>query len=246
MIVVLRDDWSLELQSPTERNKVLPMLTALRNLTLCLSVALLNFAHAAQSTSCPQVSAVVTGAAPQDFADVCDGAAKAVEFLTQHGLMQTEQIRIEVTKRLPEEAGPSAVGCYIEKKRTVYLVPYATFEAQRTWFGVRIDRAMYRAVASHEAAHAIAACNFRIPNPTIRAKEYLAYVVMWSTMPPALRQKALRQMQPVGFGSMDRFTPMLYLFDPMRYGAEAYRHFSASPDPLSLIQDILAGKELTD
>ena len=65
-------------------------------------------------------------------------------------------------------------------------------------------------------------------------------------MPPEMRKTALRHMKPEGFSHLDRFTPMLYLFDPMRFGAEAYLHFSAAPDRTALIQDILSGRALTD
>lgn len=210
------------------------------------AAGLLPVAHASKPMPCPQGGAVVVGATPQDFADVCQGAAAATGFFASHGERSAEPVLIEVTTPLPAEAGPTAVGCYIEKKRTAYVVPYATFRKHRTWFGVPISRAMYRALASHEAAHALAGCHFRTPHPTLRAKEYLAYVAMWSSMPPALRSEAMRQMRPEGYDSLDRLTPMLYLFDPMRFGAEAYRHFITSPDPTGLIQDILSGQALND
>ena len=57
---------------------------------------------------------------------------------------------------------------------------------------------------------------------------------------------SLRAMQTEGFSSLDRFTPLLFMFDPMRFGAESYRHFIASPDPTGLIQDILSGQALND
>lgn len=113
-------------------------------------------------------------------------------------------------------------------------------------FDVGINREIYRTLAAHEAAHAVAACNFRIPRPTIQAKEYLAYVAMFSVMSTELRSQALRSTRTEGFASLDRFTPLLYLFDPMRFGAEAYRHFSSVADPTALVQDVLAGKVLLD
>lgn len=125
-------------------------------------------------------------------------------------------------------------------------MPYAVFRRNKTWFGVAISREMYMALAAHEAAHAVAACNFRVPRPTIQAKEYIAYAAMFSSMSPELRQQALRSARSQGFDSLDRFTPLLYMFDPMRFGAEAYRHFSASSNRAELLQEILAGTALAD
>ena len=201
---------------------------------------------ASGSQPCPQGGAAVSGAGSQDFGDICQGVAAALSFFASHGVAATEPLSIEVAQRLPEAAGPTAAGCYLESRRTLYLVPFATFRKHKTWFGIPIDRALYRSLASHEAAHAVAACRFLIPHPTIQAKEYLAYVAMFSTMPPALRAKALKIVQAETFDSFDRFTPMLYLFDPMRFGAGAYRHFSSMPDPSSVIRSVLSGQVLTD
>ena len=203
-------------------------------------------ALASVARSCPEGFAVISGAGAQDFADICQGVASALSFFATHGVPAPEPLAIEVTQQLPETAGATAAGCYLESTRTIYVVPFSTFQTNKTWFGVKIDRAMYRSLASHEAAHAVAACRFMIPNPTIQAKEYLAYVAMFSTMPRALRDKALARMPAETFDSFDRFTPMLYLFDPMRFGAGAYRHFSSLPDPSSVVRAVLSGKALTD
>lgn len=196
--------------------------------------------------ACPSGAVTVAGADQRDFEDVCHGAAAAIAFFSAHGAATTEVISIEVNPRIPADAGPSAAGCYIEHKRKAYLLPYAAFKKNKTWFGVAISRSTYRALATHEAAHAIAACLFRVSHPTIQAKEYLAYVAMWSGMEPVLRNKALRTMHTVGLNSLDRFTPLLYMFDPMRFGAEAYLHFTTAPEQTALIHTILSGTALTD
>jgi hypothetical protein len=201
----------------------------------------------APARHCPDgVGAVVTGASDPDLADVCRGVAAALGFFASHGVRPAELVTVEVTPALPVEAGPTAAGCYIEQKRRVFVLPYGVFRRSKTWFGVPIDRTMYQSLASHEAAHAIAACSFEVPNPSIQVQEYLAYVTMFSTMPPALRQRALRATTTQGFDSLDRFTPMLYMFDPMCFGAEAYRHFAKAADPAALIRSVLSGMALRD
>lgn len=196
--------------------------------------------------SCPAGQAIVAGANSRDFQDICDGVASAVSFLVSHGASVSDVLTIQVVEQLPEAAGPTAAGGYLESERRINVVPFSAFHRHGTWFGVPIDRAMYRALASHEAAHAIAARSFRIPNPTIQAKEYLAYVAMFSTMPSALRERALRVLEGEVFASFERFTPMLYMFDPMRFGAGAYRHFSSLAEPGSAVRDVLEGRALVD
>ncbi len=236
------------LMNPARRVRALSRVIATLSL-LVLAGASVRAADdtAASPQVCPGETAMVTGAeAASDLADICAGVQSALGFLAVHGLRPTEPVAIEVTARMPEEAGPTAAGCYIEQKRRVYLVPYAVFRRNKTWFGVTITREIYRTLAAHEAAHAVAACHFRVPRPTIQAKEYIAYVAMFSSMSAELRAQALRATPTEGFDSLDRFTPLLYMFDPMRFGAEAYRHFSGAAAPTALLQDILAGRALTD
>ena len=199
-----------------------------------------------EAVTCPGGGATVLGANPADLSDVCSGVASSLAFLASHGVAPNEPLTFEVTTRIPEEAGPTAAGCYIEARRRVYLLPYSSFRQNKSWFNVPIDRRLYRALAAHEAAHAIGACSFSVPNPTIQAKEFLAYLTMFAVMPGELRAQALRSIKTQGFESLDRFTPLLYSFDPMRFGAEAYRHFAAAPDQTALIRDVLAGRVLRD
>lgn len=200
----------------------------------------------AAAVACPGDAALVEGATADDLRDVCAGATAAHRFFAAHAAQATAPVFFVVTTRLPPEAGATAAGCYMEQKRRVYVVPYAAFRRYKTWFGVPITRQVYRSLAAHEMAHALAACSFQIPHPTIQAKEYLAYVTMFSVMPPALRQQVLQSMRTEGFGTLDRFTPLLYMFDPMRFGAEAYRHFSGVAQPQAVFDDVLTGRALTD
>lgn len=215
-------------------------------LLLCAGLVCPTAAQGTGVQRCPQVDANVTGAAPADLLEICKGAATAAAFFAGHGVFPTETLTMRVSRKLPVSAGPSAVGCYIEEEHMTYLVPYAVLQQHKTWFGVAITRAMYRAVASHEAAHAIVSYNFKVPRPSIQAQEYLAYAAMLSGMDAVLRQQVLSTMKPTGFGSLDRFTLLLYLFDPMRFGAETYQHLSSAPDPTGLIHTILSGAALTD
>jgi hypothetical protein len=65
-------------------------------------------------------------------------------------------------------------------------------------------------------------------------------------MPVSMREKALAGLRGEAFDSFDRFTPLLYMFDPMRFGAGAYRHFSSLTGPTSVVQAVLSGQALSD
>ena len=112
--------------------------------------------------SCQNGRATVIGADDADFADICSGVADARKSLALHGVRPTEPVSIEVTTNIPQEADATATGCCIEPKRRAFVVPYQVFRKNKTWFGIGINREMFRMLAAHEAAHAVAACDFRI------------------------------------------------------------------------------------
>ncbi len=188
----------------------------------------------------------VRPADPRDISDACDGARAALAFFGALGLPAIDPLAIEIVDALPQAAGPSAAGCYIEQRKRIYLTPYRIFRKHKTWFGLPITRDLYRSLATHEAAHALAGCHFAIPDPTIQAKEYIAYVATFAAMAPALRERALRRLSGTGFDSEARITPLLYLFDPMRFGAESYRHYRKDGNGADFLRAILAGKALRD
>ena len=212
-----------------------------------LTAALPAAARAAQAIdACASVPVHVQGATEADLADLCRGAQAAFTYLRSQGLTKEPELVIEVVERMPDVVGPGAAGCFIQDLNRAYVLPYAAFRKKRTWFGVPVSRALYQSLATHETAHAVSACHFGTPNPSIQAKEYLAYVTMFSAMPPALRTQALRAMPDRGFTDADRITSVVYLFDPMRFGVRAYRHFIALPDGAAFLKDVLAGKVLAD
>jgi hypothetical protein len=186
--------------------------------------------------------------APDD-ADVpvfCDGARDAIVFLASQGLDVTSDVTIEVVPKLSGQVSASAAGCYLESERRVLMLTYAEFEKCGSWFDIPASRRLYRSLVAHEVAHAVAACNFKIPEPSIQAKEYIAYVTMFATMDPALRACVLSKSPGEGYEGDWQMSTTIYLLDPMRFGAQAYRHFLKPGNGRDYLHAILAGRALTD
>jgi hypothetical protein len=196
---------------------------------------------------CPDAEVTVRAAHPADAADACLGAYDAVSFFLRLGLVAPgEPLRIEIVPEIPIDEGRTAVGCYLERDRRILMLPYAEFAGHETWFGLPVERAMYRSLATHETAHALADCHFGIPDPTLQAKEYVAYVTMFATMEPGLRTRVLRAIPGEGFASEYRISEVFYLCDPMRFGAEAYRHYLKAGHSDAFLRAVLAGRALVD
>ena len=176
----------------------------------------------------------------------CEGARDAIGFLASQGLDVTGDITIELLTRLPAFVSSSAAGCYLESEQRVLILVYSKFREFETWFGIPIDRSLYRSLVSHEVAHLVAHCNFKIPKPTIQAKEYIAYVTQFSTMEPVLRERVLLHFPCAAFEGEWQMSTTIYMFDCMSFGARAYRHFLKMENGRDYLHAIIDGKALVD
>lgn len=195
---------------------------------------------------CNSQNVVVRSPDHEDALIACEGARDAIEFLASLDLDVTSDIVIELLTILPAPVSSSAGGCYLVSQQQVLILVYSEFRKFETWFGIPIDRSLYRSVVSHEVAHSVADCNFKIPNPTIQAKEYIAYVTQFATMEPVLRERILSQFPAKGFESDWQMCTTIYLFNCMSFGVRAYKHFLELADGSDYLHAILAGEALIE
>jgi hypothetical protein len=184
-----------------------------------------------------------------DYADVpmaCDGARDAIVFLASQGLEATSDVTIELVPKLSKQVSAYAAGCYLESEHRVLMLKYSAFEKCGSWFNISANRQLYRSFVAHEVAHAVAACNFKIAKPSIQAKEYIAFVTMFATMDPELRECVLSQSPGDGYEGDWQMSTTIYLLDPMRFGVQAYRHFRKPENGRDYLHAILAGRALID
>lgn len=69
---------------------------------------------------------------------------------------------------------------------------------------------------------------------------------MFVTMAPVLRERVLAQFPGHGFAGEAQMRLTIYLFDPMRFGVQAYRHFLKLANGRAYLHAILAGKVLRE
>jgi hypothetical protein len=193
---------------------------------------------------CNNLDILVVSHDHNDTMVVCEGAQDAIMFLESHSLGVTGTIVIELLKELPVSLGSSVAGCYLESERRVLILVYSEFKKFETWFGVPIDRSIFRSAVSHEVAHAVTQSYFTISKPSIQAKEYIAYITQFSTMEPMLRKKVLSKFQGEAFEGDSQIHSTIYMLDPMGFGPRAYLHFLMLMDGDEYLHAILNGKTL--
>ncbi len=183
----------------------------------------------------------VRAEATVDAQAVCDGALRAIDFLARAGLSPPPELTIDVVEQLPGDMRDLAVGCYVRDTRRIVLLSYDAFEATGSWLRSPVDRELYRSAASHEMAHAVVGCNAASPELPVPAHEYVAYVAMFATMEPAVRQRVLARFGGTGFDSTLQINTVVYLVDPLQFAADAWRHYLKRRDRAAWLRDVVAG-----
>jgi hypothetical protein len=195
---------------------------------------------------CNNLNVVVHSPDHRDALIACEGARDAIEFLASQNLDVNNNISIEIVTNLPPVVSRSAAGCYLESERRVLILVYSEFRKFKTWFGISINRLLYRSLISHEVAHLVADYNFKIPKPSIQAKEYIAYVTQLSTMEPALRKRVMSNFKYKAFEGDWQISETIYMFDCMEFGVRVYLHFLNLANRRDYLQSILNGKALVE
>jgi hypothetical protein len=218
----------------------------------CIGICQCNFLEKSSTTEmfneirCSAINVVVRSPDSADAMVACEGARDAMGFLAVQGLDVKGDIAIELLTRLPAGVSGSAAGCCLESKKQVLILVYSGFKKFKTWFGIPIDRELYRSLVSHEVAHAVAAYNFKIPAPSIQAKEYIAYITQFSIMEPVLRERVLSQFPGEAFEGEWQMSTTIYMFDCMAFGVRAFRHFLKLSNGHDYLHAILNGKALIE
>ena len=210
---------------------------------LCGSV----LAAAPAPARCPEGNVVIEAADASDFEIGCRGAAAAAEFLAASGLDGGTPIEISFVDVMPDSvAATPMVGCYVRAKNRIYVLTFARCQQRRLAHDVAIDRPVHMGLVAHEVAHRIVAANVRQVRLSTVAQEYIAYVTMYATMPEIPRERVLRQIPGDGFESDVQINATVYLIDPVRFGAQAYRHYLKPGVGRLFIASVLNGQVLVE
>jgi hypothetical protein len=213
--------------------------------TLCLVLS--GQGEAAQPLTCAGSSVVVEAADPADREAGCRGAESAAAFLAASGVDTQVPVRISFVESLPPSVGAlPAVGCYVRSEDRVYVLSFARCQHKKLEHDVVIDRPVHVGLVTHEVAHAIVRADPRGAKLGLVAHEYIAYVAMYATMPPDRRGEVLAQIPGDGFESELHINSFIYAVDPVRFGAQSYRHYLKPGIGRSFLASVLNGQVVLD
>jgi hypothetical protein len=196
----------------------------------------------AESLQCGGTGVTVHGADRAEVLGACGGVAAATTFLASLGLDTRAATELRLVETLPAvQGGAAAYGCKVKSENRIYVLSLAECRKLPLAPDLHVDAAIHRGLVAHEVGHHVAAANFRMARPTVVAHEYIAYVTMFATMEWEARERILAQFPGVGFESARDIGLTIYLMNPTRFGAHAYRHFMRPGNGASFIGQVLSG-----
>ena len=217
----------------------------IRAAALAFALACGQPALADEGRRCDGTALTVYGSDRADVQGACAGVVDAVAFLASLGLDTSTPGEIRLVEALPAiQGGAAAYGCHVKSESRIYVLNLAECRKLPLAPDLLVDAVVHRGLVAHEVGHHVAAANFRTPRPTIVALEYIAYVTMMATMETEARERILQQFAGQGFESVREISLTVYLIDPTRFGAQAYRHFQRPGNGASFVQQVLSGRAL--
>jgi len=216
----------------------------MRRIAAGLALALIGVAGVAAQERCPDVDAVFHGTDPEDLRAGCQGAAAAVRFLAANGFDTEQPLDIHFVEVMPGSIPGPSLGCFVRPMKRIYMLTAESCMGRVLKYDVVVDADLHAGLVAHEVAHWIASRNFGTRNPSRVSQEYIAYVTMYGSMQPAARARILEKIPGTGFGSEREITLTIYLLDPVRFGAQAYRHFQKPGNGALFLRRILRGQSL--
>lgn len=196
----------------------------------------------ARSVTCKSREVVVESSSNMDATHACQGALNATKFLVSQGLSVPTHIIILLVPKMPDGVPDSTVGAFSKAEQRVFVLTYSALKKRSNPFTLPLDRSLYRAIVSHEVAHAIAFQNSKAQS-SILAQEYIAYVTLFSTMAPMQREQILRRYSYDPAWQL--YAAILYLSDQLEFGAHAYWHFLRPENGQRFFRRALEGDVLT-
>jgi hypothetical protein len=193
---------------------------------------------------CQQSDFRIEGGSLHDQDDVCAAALSASEFFLGLGLKKSVPITVSIVDDMPSGLGTRTLGCFTPADQRIQVLSFSAATARGSWLGRSMDRTLYRSLTVHEVAHALSWCNASHKALSVRAREYVAYVVMFATMSTTHREAILGEVPGTGFEHSAEISETYYRLDPYRFGVEAYTHYLRTDAGPNFLRAALKGDVL--
>ncbi len=213
-------------------------------LLLCLNGAV--YLQASEFQSCANSTVIVSASDPESLRHACDAADITFRLMRMYGMEVPPLLEIEIVDVLNDLHTTQRFGQFdpFEYKLAIMSLAACQAPAKRLKpFAQPMDRVLHSSFIAHEVAHAVAAWNFKIAEPSFLTHEYLAYVFQIASMPFDLRTAILQHID-VPAWQPEEIDETYYNLNPDYFAVKSYRHFLQTKDKKALILRLLAGEPI--
>ncbi len=213
-----------------------------RWLTLVLLLALPI--GTAQAESCVGVRVeIITAVDAQKHKLLCDSATAALSFLARFKLDAAQTIRIAVVEQPLLDQQHPLYGSYDASEDLVRVMSQQAIMAQSESpliYGQPFGRDHYRGIVAHEIAHAVV--QQHAPDLNRTAQEYLAHVTQLALQPEQSRLRIIKEANVDAWQRGDVISDIYMAMAPTQFAVKCYLHLTRHPQPVELVQMLLASK----
>ncbi len=194
---------------------------------------------------CPGTTVIVRSGEPRDVASVCRAATIATKLLSRCGIERNLDLGVTLIDEVRHPCGVAVLGQYLTKQDMIELTTFSGCVdalAPDNAYRQLPQREAWRSLAVHEITHGIVSRAARAKDLAPMAQEYVAYAIQISSLSADSRRKLLEAMPGRAPSDTTSFNELYHAIDPLRFGVNAYRHYSAMPDGCAFLNQLMRGE----
>lgn len=200
---------------------------------------------AAEPHLCEGIPVTVRAGSDAPVAAICDAALAASTFISRCGMPLKRGLTIRLVDEIVHPCGTRTLGQFVPSDRLIEVTSLT-----RCSQSLGADNAyrrlplidVWRSLITHEVAHGILYAQPGADRLPASAQEYVAYAVQIGTMSADTRAAFLGNFPEVDISDLASFTGFAHDVEPLRFGARAYRHFTAPHNGCALLDRVLRGE----
>ncbi|MEW5963004.1 MAG: DUF6639 family protein [Pseudomonadota bacterium] len=202
-------------------------------------------AQAAEHFACAGIPVTIRAESGTPVTVACDAAGAAIAFLSRCGIGPKHGLTIQTVDEILHPCGTRTLGQFVPSQRRIEITslarcgeelgpdsPYRRLPLIEVW----------RSLIAHEVAHGILHDQPDAGRLPVNAHEYVAYAVQIGTMSAGSRATFLDAFPNAEGAELASFTAFAHDVEPLRFGARAYRHFTAPDHGCSLLERMIGGE----
>lgn len=194
---------------------------------------------------CGDSMVTVLGSTIENAERVCRAVDNSKGLFESCGLRQTQPLRVEVVEAVTHGAGASVLAVYRYSDEIVQVTALESLSsaivADSPYSRLPVAD-VFDSLIVHELAHALLFQTMGDKQPCLAAHEYVAHTMQLAAMPRTTRKILLDLYPRTQAVDLDELNDVCYGLAPLRFGVDAWRHFTMPEHGCAFVREIISGR----